>query len=167
MKSSLIALIAAASFIAGMAAAGVIGYGPLAYISYHIISSTQKAGEVQIIPAYINLGNLTAGENGSVTALAALILNISSNNTYNNYTVKLLHSDKLQKDFSMFIVELKIGNNTVILTPENNSAQITLANGYYNVSILIIFQVSQNPQGDLNVYNEPLLIIHPAEEENS
>jgi len=162
MKSSLIALIAAASFIAGIVAAGVSGYGPLAYISYHIISSTQQAGEAQIIPAYINLGNLTAGEKGNVTAMAAV--NISSNNTY---TIELLHSEKLQKDFSEFIVKLKIDNNTVILTPENDSVQITLAKGYYNVSILIIFQVSQYPQGDLNVYQEPLLIIHPAEEENS
>ncbi|QGA55221.1 hypothetical protein GFS03_11855 [Sulfolobus sp. E5-1-F] len=155
MKTSLLALALVGAFVAGLATAGVAGYGPLAYISYHIIVSQQQ-GQAQVIPAYINLGNLTAGEKGNTTATA--VINISSNGTY---TIDLLHADKLQKVFSNFTVELKINNNTITLTPENDSANVKLASGSYNVSILIIFQVSQHPKGDLNVNQEPLLIIHP------
>ncbi|QPG50280.1 hypothetical protein HFC64_11145 [Saccharolobus solfataricus] len=155
MKTSILALTLVGAFLAGLATAGVAGYGPLAYISYHIMVSQQK-GQAQVIPAYINLGNLTAGEKGNITATAAI--NISTNGTY---TIDLLHADKLQKIFSNFTVELKINNYTIILTLENDSAHVSLVNGSYNVSILIIYQVSQHPSGDLNVNNEPLLIIHP------
>ncbi|WP_338599138.1 hypothetical protein V6M85_09340 [Sulfolobus tengchongensis] len=161
MKTAILALAIVGAFVAGLASAGAIGYGPLAYISYHIIVNQQQ-GQAQIIPAYINLGNLTAGEKGNVTASAKL--NISSNGTY---TIDLLHVEKLQKAFSTFIVTLKIGNENITLTPENDSASVSLVKGTYNVSIFISFQVSQNPKGDLNVTNEPLLIIHPAGESES
>ncbi len=161
MKAQILALIAISSFVAGLVVAGVSGYGPLAYISYHIIVSQQQA-QAQIIPAYINLGNLTPGENGSVSAKA--VINISSNGTF---TIQLLHSEKLQKDFSEFVVKLSINNTTNInLTPENNTAELNLTKGVYTVLIDITFQVSQHPQGDLNVMQEPLLIIHPSGEEN-
>ncbi|ACP38918.1 hypothetical protein [Saccharolobus islandicus] len=161
MKTALLALVIAGAFVAGLTTAGVAGYGPLAYISYHIMVSQQQ-GQAQVIPAYINLGNLSAGEKGNTTATA--VINISSNGTY---TIDLLHADKLQKVFSNFTVELKINNHTIILTPENDSDHISLASGSYKVSILIVFQVSQDPRGDLNVSNEPLLIIHPQGDDNS
>ncbi|TRM83492.1 hypothetical protein DJ526_12490, partial [Sulfolobus sp. A20-N-G8] len=81
---------------------------------------------------------------------------------YNCYILK-----KLQKDFSEFIVKLSINNTTnITLTPENSTAELNLTKGVYTVLIDITFQVSQNPQGDLNVMQEPLLIIHPSGEEN-
>ncbi|BDC17651.1 hypothetical protein [Acidianus sp. HS-5] len=154
MKTTLLlALVAISSLGAGIGIAGVMGYGPLAYISYHIQTQTQ-----QVIPAHINLGNLTAGESSNVTANATVT--VRSNGTYE---IKLLHGEKLQKAFSEFEVKITIGNTTLMLTPKNDTASVNLTKGTYVVFIEIIYQVSQHPKGDLNVLNEPLLIIHPKE----
>ncbi|MCY0860555.1 MAG: hypothetical protein OWQ54_09010 [Sulfolobaceae archaeon] len=157
MKAQLVALIATAAFLVGLVTAGVSGYGPLAYISYNI-TPPQSPQQAQIIPAYINLGNLTAGQNGSVTAYA--FISIPTNGTY---TIDLEHSDSLQNAFSVFIVKVNIGNNSVTLTPEKDSAHVVLSQGKYNVTINITFQVSPNPEGQLSVSQQPLLEIHPAE----
>ena len=139
---------------AGVFAAGMEGYGPLAYISYHIQASNSSSAE--IIPAYINLGNLTPGMKGNVTATASIVLH--ENGTYE---IKLLHEDKLSKVFSVFNVTVTIGDKTVVLSLSNDEATLNLTAGNYTVYIKIIYQVSEHPHGDLNVKQEPLLIIHP------
>jgi len=152
----LLVLVATASLAAGMSIAGVMGYGPLAYISYHI----QSNGQGEVIPAYINLGNLTAGESGNVTANATVVINYNG-----TYELHLLHGEKLQKVFSEFTVNVTIGNTSVVLTPDNDSVSLYLAKGTYTVLIEVMYQVSQCPKGDLNVNQEPLIIIHPENED--
>jgi 2,5-dioxopentanoate dehydrogenase len=162
MKTSLLALVAISTFAVGIAVAGVSGYGPLAYISYHIITQQQQSqgGQTQVIPAYINLGNITPDESGNATAKASV--NISSSGYY---TIELEHSDQLQEDFSKFVVYVNIDNYSIALSPENDTAHVYLAKGFYNVTILVVYQVAQNPQGDLTVIQEPLLVIHPTEQD--
>lgn len=157
MKALLIGLIAMVAIAAGVFAAGLKGYGPIAYISYHVKSSNSSSAE--IIPAYINLGNLTPGMKGNASANALIVL-------YKNgtYEIKLLHEDKLSDVFSTFNVTVTIGNKTVVLSLSNDEAVLNLTPGNYTVYIKIFYQVSNNPEGDLNVNHEPLLIIHPYEE---
>lgn len=155
MKALLIGLIAMVAIAAGVFAAGVDGYGPLAYISYHVQASNSSSAE--IIPAYINLGNLTPGMKGTVTVNSTVTL--TKNGTYE---ISLLHAEKLSKVFSEFNVTITIGNKTITLNLSNDDAYLNLSSGKYNVHIQISYQVSSHPHGDLDVKNEPLLIIHPA-----
>ena len=159
MKALLIGLIAMVAIAAGVFAAGMAGYGPIAYISYHVQSSNSSSAE--IIPAYINLGNLTPGMNGTITANASISLH--DNGTYE---IKLLHVEKLSKVFSEFNVTITIGNKTVMLTLSNDDIYLNLTAGNYTVYIKIFYQVSNQPHGDLNVTKEPLLIIHPYGDSN-
>jgi len=154
MKALLIGLIAMVAIAGGVFAAGMAGYGPIAYISYHVQSSNSSSAE--IIPAYINLGNLTPGMKGNTTANASISLH--NNGTYE---IQLLHEEKLSKVFSEFNVTITIGNKTVMLTLSNNDAYLNLTAGNYTVYIKIFYQVSAHPHGDLDAKNEPLLIIHP------
>lgn len=153
MKALLIGLIAMVAIATTIFVIGADGYGPLAYISYHLQVSNSTS---QIIPAYINLGNLTPGEKGNITANATII--ISSNGTY---VIKLLHAEKLSKVFSEFNITIEIENKTLLLNLYQTKVNINLTAGKYIVYIKIFYQVSEHPKGDLNVVNEPLLIIHP------
>lgn len=157
MKLAVPILLAFLAASAGITLASANGYGPLAYISYHIKSTNQSA---QIIAANIDLGNLTAGQKGSITANSTI--NIDKNGTYE---IKLLHHEKLEKVFSSFNVTLKIGNQTLNLNLEHDEVKINLNKGTYIVMITIEYQVKQNPKGDLTVKNEPLLVIHPEDNE--
>lgn len=157
MKSLLIGLIAMVALATGIFAAGVSGYGPLAYISYHVVVNNNSTS--QVIPAKINLGNLTPGMTGNYTTNATI--NISNNGTY---VIQLLHSEKLSKVFSEFNVTIEIDNNTIMLNLHHTKANITLTAGKYVVIIKIFYTVSNHPKGDLHVKHEPLLIIHPKGE---
>ena len=157
MKALLIGLIAMVAIAAGVFAAGIAGYGPIAYISYHVQSSnSSNQSSAEIIPAYVNLGNLTPGMQGTITVNASISLN--NNGTYE---ISLEHEDKLSKVFSEFNVTITIGNKTVMLTLSNDDVYLNLTAGNYTVYIKIFYQVSAHPHGDLNVKNEPLLTIHP------
>ncbi|MEM0175155.1 MAG: hypothetical protein QXK17_06510 [Metallosphaera sp.] len=141
----------------GVAASSVTGFGPIAFISYHIISTQNN---ITIIPANVNLGNLTPGMKGNVTVNATIVITKTD-----NYTIMLLHVEKLKKDFSKFVVEIMMEGQTFNLSEEHPSKVLQIQNGTYDVMITIYYKVSLNPKGDLNVSNEPLLIIHPAEHE--
>jgi 2,5-dioxopentanoate dehydrogenase len=60
---------------------------------------------------------------------------------------------------------VNIDNYSIALSLENDTAHVYLAKGFYNVTILGVYQVAQNPQGDLTVIQEPLLVIHPTEQD--
>jgi hypothetical protein len=157
MKPLLVLLLIVTSAAAtGVMLAGMHGYGPLSYISYNVIQTNNNNNSTEIIPAYINLGNITAGETGTVSANATLV--ISSNGTYE---IELLHTEKLSKVFSSFNVTINIGNTTLTLTLHHDDQELNLTAGKYNVIITIHYKVSDNPHGDLRVNNEPLLLIHP------
>lgn len=129
--------------------------------TYHIITQQQsQGGQTQVIPAYINLVNIAPNESGNATAKASV--NISSSGYY---TIELEHSDQLQEDFSKFVVYVNIDNYSIALSLENDTANVYLAKGFYNVTILVVYQVAQNPQGDLTVIQEPLLVIHPTDQD--
>jgi len=155
MKAAYLALVALLVGSTAVAASSVAGYGSLAYITYHIINTNE--GNITIVPANINLGNLTPGEKGNVTVNASVTLSKTD-----NYTIMLLHLEKLKKDFSEFKAIINIGNKTITIDLDHPFAVLQLSNGTYQVHITIVYQVSQNPSGDLNVNNEPLLIIHPG-----
>jgi len=154
----LLLLIVTSAAATGVMLAGMHGYGPLSYISYNVIQTNNNSNNnsTEIIPAYINLGNITAGETGTVSANATLV--ISSNGTYE---IELLHTEKLSKVFSSFNVTINIGNTTLTLTLHHDNQELNLTVGKYNVIITIHYRVADNPHGDLHVKNEPLLIIHP------
>ncbi|BFH72702.1 hypothetical protein SJAV_06460 [Sulfurisphaera javensis] len=153
MKALVLGLIAMVAIATGIFIAGVEGYGPIAYISYHVQVSNSTA---EIIPAYINLGNLSSGMKGNVTVNATIV--ISNNGTY---VIQLLHSEKLSKVFSEFNVTIEIANKTLLLNLEQTKVNVNLTAGKYIVYIKIFYEVSNHPRGDLNVNKEPLLIIHP------
>jgi len=153
----LLLLIVTSAAATGVMLAGMHGYGPLSYISYNVIQTNNNSNNnTEIIPAYINLGNITAGETGTVSANATLV--ISSNGTYE---IQLSHTEKLSKVFSSFNVTINIGNTTLTLTLYHYDQELNLTAGKYNVIITIYYKVSDNPHGDLSVNNEPLLLIHP------
>ena len=154
MKALLIGLIAMVAIATAVFAAGMEGYGPIAYISYHVIYTNSTS--VEIVPAYINLGNLTPGMKGNASATATIIFHKSG-----EYEIKLLHEDKLSDVFSEFNVTITIGNKTITLSLSNDEASFNITAGKYTVYIKIFYQVSTHPEGDLNVKQEPLLIIHP------
>jgi hypothetical protein len=156
-KTGLIA-IALLTAVGGATAAMAAGFGPLAYISYNIQGANE--GQGQIIPTHINLGNLTPGSSGTVTANATVTISKSG-----NYTFKLLHQEKLEKVFKTFDVNITIGSKTVLLSLEHDEATVSLQNGTYTVFITIHYVVSKTPKSE-HVSNEPLIVFHPAEEEN-
>ncbi|BBD72281.1 hypothetical protein HS1genome_0670 [Sulfodiicoccus acidiphilus] len=157
MKTTLLAIaLLLAGAGAGAAGAGVMGYGPLAYVSFHIPAATEQ--RATIIPAYLNLGNLSAGEKGNYTTNATVTLRQSG-----NYSIDLLHDELLSNLFSNFTVVVKVSGNVLILSPTGvHSDQIYLSNGTYTVNITVYYQVAQQPIGPSNVTNLPLLIIHPV-----
>jgi len=130
-------------------------YGPFAFISYKV----QGEKEAQIIPAHFNLGELTPGEKGTIQDNATIVIKNSG-----DYTLALKHVKKLKKVFSEFNVSITIANNTIKLNLYNTTYTLFLRNGTYVVNIVINFVVSDHPKSE-DVKNEPLLIIHPTEEQ--
>jgi hypothetical protein len=122
--------------------------GSLATISYNVTSPS-----IQTIPASFNLGNLTAGQKGSLTENATLT--IITNGTY---TVKL-KEDVLEDVFSEFNVTIHIANYTFTLQLHGKDKYIVYLNkGTYTVNIKISYIVSQHPEAK-SVSNIPFLII--------
>jgi 2,5-dioxopentanoate dehydrogenase len=152
----ILTVIIATSAAAGIIIAGTQGFGPLAYLSYNVIVPKENE-TISIIPAYLDLGNLTPGKAGSVSAVANIT--IKSNGTY---TISLLHTEKLEKVFSNFTIIIEISNKKVKLNLENEKAKLNLTAGTYEVKITVFYKVSMHPKGDLHVKKEPILIIHPA-----
>lgn len=131
-------------------------YGPFAYISYKV----QGEKEAQMIPAYFDLGELTPGEEGTVQDNATIVIKNSG-----DYTIELKHVKKLKKVFSEFNVLITIENNTIELNLRYNTYTLFLKSGTYVVNIVINFVVSDHPKSE-DVKNEPLLVIHPTEEQS-
>lgn len=162
MKTTpLILLSLVAGMLGGVAIAGAAGYGPLAYISYHLMTSTHNASVI-IVPAYINLGNISPKQHGVISANATIEL--KENGTF---IVKLLHKEKFEKVFSNLTIVLTIGKESVTLSLDHTSQNITLSSGNYTVIITVYYTVSAHPKGDHNVFKEPFIIIHPIGEEES
>lgn len=155
-KTAMIAIAMVAIVAGATGAMAAAGFGPLAYISYTV----QGVKNEQVIAANINLGNLTPGSSGTVTSNATLIISQSG-----NYTFKLLHQEKLEKVFTTFDVNITINNKTVMLSLQHEESTISLQNGTYTVLITIHYVVSKTPKTE-HVSNEPLIIVHPAEQEN-
>gem|GEM_PF-264837 len=157
----LAALLTAIGFTAGMVTAGAAGYGPLAYISYTIMAPHPG----HTVAAHIDLGSLKPGQSGNKTAEAKL--NVTSPG---NYTIILLHAEKLSEAFSNFTVKVTLTSasfsHTVILTPDEDRATLQLDASIYNVTITVFYHVSTTPEGDLKAFHEPLLVIHPQGEDN-
>lgn len=154
MKQVILLAMVGLAFLGGVATAGFLGYGPLAFISYHILMPTN----VTVIPAYINLGNLTPGSSGTITAKAEV--SIGMNGTY---TVELIHEDELSHVFSVFNVTVTIGNETVTLNLDHDETHVYLIAGTYDVTITINYVVKQLPKPPYIVNNQPFLVIHPKD----
>lgn len=132
-------------------AASVSGIGTIAFLSYHI------SGNQYVIPAHIKLNDLKLGESGHATAYA--VVNVTSSG---NYTIHLLKSGILKKDFSNFTVVLTIGNQTVTLTPKEHTALVELKSGVYNITINIYYAVASHVEGHKDRdFHGPLLSITP------
>lgn len=131
------------SFMAGIVAAGSMGYGPLAYISFHIESGGGGGGGSLITtPAYIDLGNLTAGSSGSTSATATLEVP-----SYGKYEFKLENESELKRVFSSFTVTVDVDGAVVVLDLYgDDSRDLYLNPGTYTVSITIDYTVKSNPQ---------------------
>ncbi len=155
MKTWLLLVLAFAAGLSGMAVAANMN-GVLAYISYHLVSPPPPAYET--VSAYINLGNLTPGESGSVSATAYLYVNSSG------YFKIHLHDEGLEHVFSNFTVVITIGNQTITLNLHRDEASVYLIPGNYTVNITVYYTVSMNPHGPPNVTNKPLVTIKPAGE---
>lgn len=122
--------------------------GSLATISYNVTSPS-----IQTISAFFNLGNLTAGQKGSLTENATLT--IITNGTY---AVKL-KEDVLEDVFSEFNVTVHIANYTFTLQLHGKDKYIVYLNkGTYTVNVKISYIVSQHPEAK-SVSNIPFLII--------
>ncbi|MEB3780708.1 MAG: hypothetical protein GSR85_10870 [Desulfurococcales archaeon] len=132
------------SFLGGMVAAGSMGYGPLAYISFQIQGSSGGGGGGSLLttPAYIDLGTINAGDSGSFTAEASLEIPSSG-----YYEFDLENEGQLEKAFSYFVVTINVGGDTVVLSLYgDDSEKIYLDPGTYDVSITVDYTVKNNPQ---------------------
>ncbi len=128
--------------------------GTLANISYSIHTSSSS---YEILSANINLGNLTAGQQGNYSSTATMKINSGY------YTFKL-NDGALRGEFSNFEVILKFANHTIILTKEHHeSKKIFLQSGEYNVTILIYYVVSMEAH-NATISNAQLITV---KEENS
>ncbi|ADX86199.1 hypothetical protein [Saccharolobus islandicus] len=122
--------------------------GSLGTISYNVTSPT-----IQTTLASFNLGNLTAGQKGTLTENATLT--VSANGTY---TIKL-KEDVLGDVFSEFNVTIHIANYTFTLSLHGTEHYtLYLSKGTYTVNIKISYVVSQNPEAK-SVSNIPFLIV--------
>ncbi len=132
--------------------------GNLAYITYRI--TNQFNPQPTINPANFNLGNLTAGSSGTITETATVA--VPSNGSY----IISLRDKPIEDSFSSFNVTIKIGNYSVLLSEENDSARIYLTKGTYSVTITISYTVSSDANNK-TVVNQPFLTIKPTHEANN
>ena len=141
ITKKMLTLLLLASFLSGIIAAGSLGYGPLAYISFHIEGGS-SGGSLTTTPAYIDLGNLTAGSSGSTSSTA--VLEVPS---YGKYKFDLENKDELKKVFSSFTVTIEVDGNIIVLDIYGDDSQeVYLNQGSYTVSISIDYTVKSNPQ---------------------
>ncbi|AWR97998.1 hypothetical protein DFR86_10930 [Acidianus sulfidivorans JP7] len=125
-------------------------FGTLANITYNITSTSNNN---VIIPANINLGNLTAGMSGNYSTTAKMSL------TSSGYYKFKLNDGALEGEFSNFTVILKFANYTVELTKDHHeSEKIYIPSGNYTVTILIYYQVSEHAH-NASVSNEGLIYV--------
>ncbi|AHC52263.1 hypothetical protein SUSAZ_10490 [Sulfolobus acidocaldarius SUSAZ] len=161
MKPILLVALAAIGLTSGILIAGVSGYGPLAYISYHVVGVSNSNSSIQLTPVFFSLGNITPGQSGEIKLNTTLIVNANG-----TYVFQLLHEEKLNNVFSSFNVTLNISGKVVTLSLDNDHQALNLTTGKYNVVVTLSYTVSEHPHGDLNVKREPLIIVHPAQQEN-
>ncbi|WP_369611149.1 hypothetical protein [Sulfurisphaera javensis] len=151
-KPLLLGLAISAILLTGLVIAGEAIYGTLATISYNISSSNNNQ-QIQVIPINFNLGNLTAGQSGSLVGKTNVTVLTSG-----TYELEL-KEDALGDVFSQFTVTISIANYTVTLQlHENNDYKLYLPAGTYTVDVKINYTVSQNPEGK-SVINAPLLLL--------
>ncbi|BDR92841.1 hypothetical protein [Vulcanisaeta souniana] len=156
MKTWLLIALVFLAGLSGMAvAANMSSNGILAYLSYHLILPPIT---YNTIAAYINLGNLTPGMNGTVESTAHLFVNSSG------YFKVVLHHEGLDDVFSNFTVTITIGNQTVTLNQDKDEHIVYLMPGNYTVSITVYYTVRSNPKGPLGAVNKPLVVIKPVGE---
>ncbi|MUN29265.1 hypothetical protein [Sulfuracidifex metallicus] len=153
----------------GIAAAGTIFSGSLANVSY-IIHGNSNTSSDTILPANINLGNLTAGQSGNYSAVASMEIHSPG------YYKFELNNDVLKGEFSNFTAVIKFANYTVILTSDHNNnndhhkadshdeEKVYLQPGNYSVTIYIYYQVS-NYAHSMTVNGSTLITVN--EEDNS
>jgi 2,5-dioxopentanoate dehydrogenase len=110
------------------------------------------------IPVYVNLGNLTPGMAGSISATAHLYVNSTG------YFKVKLHDDGLDDVFSNLTVVLDIGGRSVTLNLKRDEATVNLAPGNYTVTVTIYYVVNDNPHGPPYVVNKPLITVTPIKE---
>ncbi|WP_156769888.1 hypothetical protein [Caldivirga maquilingensis] len=135
MMNKLIALVIALS--AALAVTTVLAIDhTLAYVSFTIIGPGSE-GEFSVQPASLSLGNLTAGESGSVKGSGMLVVNVGG-----RFNFELSHEDLLSREFSNFTVKVTVGNSSFTLTPEDNEYSLYLNPGTYAVSIVVYYTVS-------------------------
>jgi 2,5-dioxopentanoate dehydrogenase len=160
----------------GIAAAGTIFSGSLANVSY-IIHGNSNTSSDTILPANINLGNLTAGQSGNYSAVASMEIHSPGYYKFelNNYVLK--------GEFSNFTAVIKFANYTVILTSDHHNnndhhhnnndhhkayshdeEKVYLQPGNYSVTIYIYYQVS-NYAHNMTVNGSNLITVY--EEDNS
>ncbi|WP_069806395.1 hypothetical protein [Vulcanisaeta thermophila] len=154
MKPLLLLAIVGLAFAGGVMAAGFMGYGPLAFITYNVVVPSVNA-TTTVIPAYLNLGNLTPGASGSVTANAKVTIGVNG-----TYTIELTHEDALDHVFSVFNVTVSIGNETVTLNLEHDEAKVYLTAGTYDVTITVNYLVKTQPEPPYTVHDMPFLVLH-------
>ncbi|WP_338599033.1 hypothetical protein V6M85_09115 [Sulfolobus tengchongensis] len=122
--------------------------GALGTISYNVVSPS-----IQTTLASFNLGNITAGQKGTLTENSTLT--VSTNGTY---TVEL-KEDVLEGVFSEFNVTIHMANYTFTLSLHGKDQYTLYLNkGTYVVNIKISYIVSQNPEPK-SVSNIPFLIV--------
>lgn len=153
-SKAVLAILVVATLVSGVALADVI-HQNLAYISFNVVQTSQQTVQISISPAMFNLGNLTAGQSGSVSGNA----NVSvSNSGY--YTIEL-KDNGLDDVFAQFNVTINVGNQTVTLGINNNltdHATVYLAKGTNILTIKVSYLVSQSPNSK-SVSNQPFLVL--------
>ena len=154
----MLAVLAVASFLAGVAAAGAMGHGPLAYISYKVQGGHGGGGggnsSVYTVPVYVDLGELAPGQAGSFNGTAEVT--VSSDG---NYSIHLDHVGELKAVFAKFTVHVYINGVEVDLDAYGkHEACLNLPAGTYNATITVDYVVKDNPAHH-TADNLPFLVI--------
>lgn len=148
--TKLLALALVMGFGLGLVGGAASGFfGKAAFLSFNIQPSSNSQSDIQqyglevVSPAYLNLGNLTAGQTGNYTSQG--VVQVYNNSTF---TVKLEELETLHKDFSTFNVSLTLGGKQYYLSLENPITNVTLQRGNYTFTVQINYVVSNHPSGD-------------------